>query len=180
MNELLLDISRMREARDRVDRIFEPEALGRADDEFHVLRPVHLAFDIHKDKDQFRLVGSVGTVLGFSCGRCLEPFELPVAEAFDVLFLPHALNAGEGEREIEDDDLTTAFYENNAIDLGRLVREQFYLAAPMKPLCRETCRGLCPACGTNLNTGSCACVPERGDPRWAELRNLTNEPPSHE
>ena len=53
-------------------------------------------------------------------------------------------NTGEGEREIEEDDLTTAFYENDEIDLGQLMREQFYLALPMKPLCRDDCQGLCP------------------------------------
>ena len=48
------------------------------------------------------------------------------------------------------------------IDLGQLMQEQFYLAVPMKPLCREDCRGLCPVCGTNLNTGSCQLRSRRG------------------
>jgi uncharacterized protein len=178
MNELLLDLSLMREARDRVDRTYDPGALA-GDDLFRVLRPVHLAFDIHKDKDQFHLAGRVATVLGMSCGRCLEPFELPFDEAFDVLYLPHTQNTGEGEREVEDDDLATAFYDAKVIDLGRLMREQFYLAVPMKPLCRVTCRGLCPTCGTNLNDGACACAAEQEDARWAELRKLMKEPPSH-
>ena len=58
-------------------------------------------------------------------------------------------NTGEGEREIEEDDLTTAFYENDEIDLGQLMQEQFYLALPMKPLCRTTARGCVRTCGTN-------------------------------
>ena len=52
------------------------------------------------------------------------------------------------------------------------MREQFYLALPMKPLCRESCRGLCPECGTNLNTGTCSCVREWTDPRLDGLRAL--------
>ena len=79
----------------------------------------------------------------------------------------HTQNAGEGEVEVEDDDLTTAFYSDEQIDLGQLVLEQFYLAVPMKPLCRESCRGLCPECGTNLNTGTCSCTRESGrTPGW--------------
>ena len=56
--------------------------------------------------------------------------------------------------------------------LNEVLREQFYLALPMKPLCREDCAGLCPRCGTNRNTGSCSCVTEPEDPRLAPLRGL--------
>ena len=52
------------------------------------------------------------------------------------------------------------------------MREQFYLALPMKPLCVETCRGLCPACGINLNQASCECDTAWQDPRLAGLKAL--------
>ena len=80
--------------------------------------------------------------------------------------------AGLTEREIEEDDLTTAFYENEEIDLGHLMREQFCLSLPMKPLCQQDCRGLCPVCGTNLNRSGCDCKREWEDPRLAALRKL--------
>jgi uncharacterized protein len=95
-----------------------------------------------------------------------------VDAAFDLRYQPHSENTGEGEREIEEDDLTTAFYELDEIDLGQLMREQFYLSLPMKPLCGEACRGLCPSCGTNLNRGVCGCTNEWADPRLAALREL--------
>ena len=79
---------------------------------------------------------------------------------------------GEGERAIEEDDLATAFYENDTIDLGQLMREQFYLGLPMKPLCGEECRGLCPVCGTNLTRGACECRRDWNDPRLAPLQAL--------
>ena len=94
---------------------------------------------------------------------------------FDLRYQPHAENTGEGEREIEEDDLTTAFYENDEIDLGQLMREQFYLALPMKPLCRDDCKGLCPVCGTNLNQGTCDCKRDWEDPRLAALKNAESE-----
>ena len=61
------------------------------------------------------------------------------------------------------------------IDLGHLMREQFYLALPMKPLCGDDCRGLCPVCGTNLNRGRCQCKREWEDPRLAVLKTLTTD-----
>jgi uncharacterized protein len=56
--------------------------------------------------------------------------------------------------------------------LNELLREQFYLALPMKPLCRDACAGLCSQCGTNLNTGTCQCTPQWEDPRLAPLKGL--------
>ena len=79
---------------------------------------------------------------------------------------------GEGDVEVADDDLSTAFYENDEIDLGALMHEQFVLSLPMKPLCSEGCKGLCPVCGTNLNKGTCDCKPVWEDPRFAALREL--------
>jgi len=166
----------MREAHERIERVVPPDVLGSAEDEaYRVTSPVHLALDIDKDGRQFHLVGGVRATLGLSCGRCLDDFRLPVDASFDVLYLPHAQNAGEGEVEIEDDDLTTAYYRDDEIDLAQLVREQFYLAIPMKPLCREGCRGLCAQCGTNLNTGSCDCRFEWTDPRLEGLKSLLDK-----
>ncbi len=168
---LILDLGQIREAHERVQRTFAPDAFETSDD-YRIAAPVTLAFDIYKDNRQYHLVGAVKTTLEVACGRCLEPFTLPVDEHFDLLYLPHSENAGEGEIAIEEDDLSTAFYRDDQIDLGHLMAEQFYLVLPMKPLCTEECRGLCPQCGTNLNSGTCTCEPAWEDPRWAALRGL--------
>ena len=97
---------------------------------------------------------------------------MPVAADFDLWYVPRVENAGEGEREVEEDDLATAFYADDQIDLGQLITEQFQLALPMKPLCDKACKGLCPQCGTNLNTGSCDCRQEWIDPRLEVLKKL--------
>ena len=168
---LLLNLNKIRTAHERFDQVYSPAQFG-ADDEFRVAAPITLGLDIFKDKTQFRLAGRIQTTLELPCSRCLEPFTLPVDASFDLRYHPHTANTGEGEREIEEDDLTTAFYENDEIDLGQLMREQFYLALPMKPLCRDDCAGLCPHCGTNRNTGTCSCATGFEDPRLAPLRGL--------
>ena len=170
-----LDLSKIRTPHEHFERTFPPEAFAaqEADDaEFRVASPVRLAFDIHKDKSTFRLVGSTHTTLELPCSRCLEPMTVPVDAAFDLRYQPHSANVGDEEQEIEEDDLTTAFYQNDEIDLEQLMREQFYLALPMKPLCSEGCKGLCAMCGTNLTKGSCDCKPEWEDPRLASLKEL--------
>jgi uncharacterized protein len=173
---LKLDLTRIRTAEERFEQVYAPDAFaGEERDVFGIAAPIALQFDIFKDKAQFRLVGSVQTTLELACDRCLEPFLWAVDSSFDLRYHPHTANTGEGEREIEEDDLTTAFYENDTIDLTQLMREQFYLAIPMKPLCAETCRGLCVTCGANLNRETCGCTREWQDPRLAILKTLKTD-----
>ena len=171
---LALNLSKIRAAQEQFEQVYQPGSLERTTD-YRVVAPVTLAFDIHKDKQLFRLVGHVQSRLELPCSRCLEPMTAPVDLPFDLRYQPHTANTGEGEREIEEDDLSTAFYENDEIDLEQLMREQFYLAVPMKPLCSEACHGLCPLCGTNLNRGTCGCKRDWDDPRLAPLRELRSK-----
>ena len=172
-----LDLSQIRTPHEHFERVFPPEAFGAppADADFKVASPVKLAFEIYKDKRTFRLVGHTETTLETPCSRCLEPMVVLVDAAFDLRYQPHSENTGEGEREIEEDDLTTAFYADDEIDLGQLMREQFYLALPMKPLCDSGCHGLCPECGTNLNRETCSCQRDWEDPRLAVLKQLKDD-----
>jgi len=168
---MLLDLSKIRTAHERYEKVYTADAF-KTQVEYRIAEPVSLAFDIFKDKEQFRLVGDVKTTLELPCSRCLEPFRWPVDSHFDLRYQPKSHNTGEGEYEIEEDDLTTAFYENDEIDLAQLMEEQFYLSLPMKPLCTEDCKGLCPQCGKNLNRDTCDCKRDWDDPRFAALREL--------
>src|ERR1044072_582574 len=94
---------------------------------------------------------------------------------FDQRYLPSSEASEGAETEDEEDDLETSYYRDDQIDLNELLREQFYLELPMKPLCTEDCKGLCPQCGTNLNTGTCDCSAGWNDPRLAPLRQLKKE-----
>ena len=170
---MLLNLSHINTAHEQYHKAYLPEAFGADQEGFRLLAPVSLAFDIFKDKAQFHLIGRTQTTIELPCGRCLEPYPLPVDAAFDLRYQPHTANTGEDEREIEEDDLSTAFYENDAIDLGQLMVEQFLLAMPMKPLCRSDCKGLCAICGTNLNRDTCGCTRDWEDPRFAVLKTLT-------
>ncbi|MBS1818693.1 MAG: DUF177 domain-containing protein [Acidobacteria bacterium] len=172
---LSLNLAKIRTADEHVERVYQPEALGGENDAYRIVAPVSLTFDIHKDKDKFHLVGRVTTTLEVPCSRCLETFTIPVDAPFDLRYQPNTDQPVAGEREIADDDIDTAYYENDEIDLGQLMQEQFYLALPMKPLCTDDCKGLCPHCGTNLNKAACDCHTHWEDPRLAALRALKKE-----
>jgi DUF177 domain-containing protein len=176
VDSMLLDLKGIARDQDRVERHWPPSAFEPVPEDFRIAGNVDLTFDVRRKGDEYRLSGELRAPLELACSRCLEPFSLSVDGPFDLHYLPQALNSGEDESEIAEDDLTTAFYREHAIDLGQLVREQCYLALPMKPLCRADCKGLCPVCGTNLNAGACSCDRSWTDPRLAGLKALRSDP----
>jgi len=177
---MLLELSKIQAPRQRLEYTWPATALDTSEDEFKVIEPIGLELEVQKaGGDKFRLVGRARATLEVACGRCLDPYRIPIDSAFDLSYLPQADNAGQGEHEIRDEDLSTAYYREGAIDLGELLKEQFYLAMPMKPLCSLDCEGLCPHCGTNLNRGTCDCKPVWEDPRLAGLKALLDEKKSH-
>ena len=171
----VLNVGTIRTDHEHFDRVFQPQAFESGEDGFRVAAPIELSFDVRKDDDRFQLTGRVATTLELMCSRCLEPFEWAVDQPFDLRYLPDVGRQGSDDLEIQEDDFSTALYENEEIDLGQLIRERLYLSLPMKPLCRESCSGLCPQCGANLNRSTCECRREWADPRFAALRALKKE-----
>jgi uncharacterized protein len=70
------------------------------------------------------------------------------------------------------DEVNLGYYREDEIDLDPIVLEQIVLQIPIKPLCREACKGLCPQCGADLNVESCECRVDSGDLRFAVLKNF--------
>ena len=149
--------------------IADPSALASpfADPSWRLTR-----LDLHVERDAADVVvhGELGATVPQTCGRCLESFPVDVRATVDSRFVPRPAT---GENvELGEDDLETDFYANDQLDLAALVETETTLALPMKPLCREDCRGLCPACGANRNVAPCTCDPRPPDPRLAALRDL--------
>ena len=172
---MFLDLSKLHGLREHFERTYPPSAFDPQDEEYRVGAPVELSMDVEKAPgDAFRVSGRVRARLELQCGRCLEEFELPVDARFELRYVAQSDAAAEAEREILEEDLTTAFFSDGMLDVLDLLREQFQLALPMKPLCAEACRGICPECGANLNGADCACKPVWEDPRLAPLKALVN------
>lgn len=172
---LILDLNRFRGGVEPVERQFEPSAFSLTEEDFSLTAPVVFSGEIRKDGQKFRLVGRVRTTLETPCSRCVEPFAIPVDAQVDLLFLPSADTPPSVDHQMSDEDVAVSFYEDNQIDLGQVLQEQFYLALPMKPLCRPDCQGLCPVCGINRNREQCQCQPSWVDPRLEPLRRLRGE-----
>lgn len=99
------------------------------------------------------------------CDRCLAPVKTEVSFKFSENI---------AKEQTGGNDTAARFISNDVIDIGPLVAESIVSAMPMKVLCREDCKGLCPKCGKNLNEGDCRCESSDIDPRFESLRSLFN------
>lgn len=118
------------------------------------------------------------TGVELECSRCLCPFRTCLRLHFEEEFFPIIdVNTGAAIPLPEEPGGFTTDEQHN-IDLTEAVRQYILVAAPMKPLCRENCGGLCPVCGQNLNNGTCRCPSQPIDPRWSKLSKLLHN--SHE
>ncbi len=124
--------------------------------------------------EDIRLVGSLGTRLEIACARCLEPVSRQVDRSFDLLYRPQGVDAGHEELSVTGAEAEIGYYTGDGLRLEDVLREQLLLALPMKTVCREDCRGLCPQCGKNLNQGACSCV-RPADLRWQALEALKDK-----
>lgn len=113
--------------------------------------------------------GKVRGALRQECRRCLEPLEREYDGELTMVFVD------EEEVEAEDADsgeLRIIPARASVLDLSHAVREETLLTIEPYVVCDPECKGLCPGCGTNLNTGSCTCSKDERDPRWDALRKL--------
>jgi uncharacterized protein len=176
MIDMFIDLEQIPPEGRGVEACLEAGRLAFETNEFRLKGPVLLTGRIEPiENDAYRLRGRLQATLELDCVRCLEPWELRLGEDFDLVYLPQSANVGpedEEERELTDEDMAVAFYRAQQIDLRLMIWEQLNLALPMKPLCKEDCRGLCPQCGTNRNVASCQCAPENLDPRLSVLKSL--------
>lgn len=109
-----------------------------------------------------------------NCSRCLEPYPFAHSSTFHVRFRPRPQLSGE-EEEVEitgKEELDVEFYSDRTVPLRDLALEQIQLAIPMKPLCDESCIGLCPKCGASRMRDGCSCQTSMGDERWDALRGV--------
>jgi uncharacterized protein len=119
-----------------------------------------------------RLQGELATNLELPCARCLDPVVQNVVCPFELLYRPQGTDAGREELSITATEAEVGYYRGEGILLEDALREQVLLAVPLKVVCRDECKGLCPTCGRNQNIEPCSCAPPLGDPRWSALKDI--------
>lgn len=146
------------EKSERFDVFYEGEAL----DGHPVRRSEPFSLTVtHHEAHQMEVSGEGGLILEYPCDRCLSPVEvkvpLKILRRFDTDTLL--------DEELE----IVPFVREDQIDVDLLMTDEAMTVLPMKVLCKEDCKGICPKCGANLNEGPCSCGSEETPTRMAEL-----------
>lgn len=137
--------------------------------------PLQVAVEIYKVGERYALNGEINGGLRLICDRCLEPYHRDIRSVFKVILALPLADSAKTDVELAEKDMEVGFISDDEIDLREIIREQVYLAIPMKSLCREDCLGLCPGCGTNLNMDDCQCHRTPGHPGFLKLKRLTKK-----
>lgn len=133
--------------------------------EFKIIEKQQLTLQFKNiEKNLLTLETVIKLSLSIPCDRCVEEvvkkFELNVNKEIDIKLL--------GTDELE-------FMEKNFLDVDKFVCSEIFPELPMKVVCKEDCKGICPKCGCNLNIEECNCDRTELDPRMSRFLDVFNE-----
>src|SRR5262245_5868111 len=175
MKVLEIDLLSLPSGRSALETEVSPAELDLAEEQYRFAEPVSLLLDVDKGDEEIVLRGTVAAPATVECSRCLAGFEDTVTVPFSLIV--HRVDADSPMLRDGMDEEGIRFVSRSAtsVELRDEVRSTLILALPISPICREDCRGLCPACGNDLNERECGCVRTEADPRWSALDALRNK-----
>lgn len=153
--------------------VYQPDELNPVDERIRLTEAANVHGQVRLSGNQVFVKGHVDTRAQVECDRCLQPVELPVSADFELDYITGSDYATSEAAELTEAEMSVSVFDGDAIDVDEIVKEQVVLAVPTRMLCREECKGICPECGIDKNTGECNCVTDDIDPRWAALKKLT-------
>lgn len=127
---------------------------------------------LSKFDNQIILDSETGITANLICDRCADEFHSVIKSRFRTVYL---FRVNYNNSESEKEDVVFIHPDTDKIDLDKDIRDYAILAVPMKKLCSEDCKGLCPNCGKNLNEDHCNCAEEDIDPRWETIQKLKSK-----
>jgi uncharacterized protein len=174
MTQYFVDLKDLVDEKVSLNGSFEPGNIDFSRDNVRQSAPLDWTASAERAGGEIRINGSLKTTVEMTCSRCLEPARHDINKSFDLFFRQRdeMLFDEDAEIELDEKDTQTAFFTGTRLPLGEVLREQVLLALPMKALCRVDCKGLCPTCGINLNSGTCNCLAEKFSPHMDMLLEL--------
>lgn len=107
------------------------------------------------------------------CDRCSDPVTLRLGKAFQTFLTPKIRDrAAAVTVELHGEDLDVGYYDGKGVETNDMLWEQVALELPIRVVCSEACRGLCPVCGKNRNREACSCVAGEAKGPFEMLKNL--------
>jgi len=173
-NQYFVDLKDLAHEKLSFSSRFEPGVIDLGSENIRQIGNLDWAASAERAGAEIRISGILDTTVELACSRCLDPARVHVSKPFDLFFRERdeAMFDEDEEVELHENDTRTAFFTGTKLAIADILREQILLAVPMKALCTIDCKGLCPTCGTNLNSGSCGCPAEEFSPHMDTLLEI--------
>ena len=139
----------------------------------HLAGPVKVTGSVTAMEHRLAVAGEISARVKAPCALCLQEAAADIRCDFSQLLVRSGYAGQDAESHEEDETQDAVEFEGTTCDLTASVVETLNLHIPMRLLCREDCKGLCPQCGKNLNEGPCLCGSD-GDSPFAGLKVLFN------
>jgi uncharacterized protein len=152
--------------------VYQPDELNPVDERVRLTAPAAVTGKVKLSGNEVFVSGHVDTRAQVECDRCLQRVEAPVSADFTLEYITGSEYESSEVAELTEAEMSVAVFDGEGLDVDEIVKEQILLAVPTRMLCREDCKGICPECGIDRNTGECSCGADNIDPRWAALKNL--------
>ena len=137
------------------------------------ISPISGEISVVREYDHLRANGRVTATVAFSCSRCLIDYNSEIDSNFTIFFRKDvSASFDEDEVELGEQDLISSSYSGNEIDLTHEIEEQLAMEIPLKPLCSNSCKGLCHVCGNDLNQSQCSCSNETISLKFGALKDF--------
>ncbi|MDT8716456.1 DUF177 domain-containing protein [Clostridium sp. 19966] len=156
------DIVKNKKVKKDLAFVIEPNDIFIENPEVSTLLPINFVGSLNLLSDIIYLDGNVTGSLKLVCSRCLEIFESPLnLEIHEKISLVP-----------NNDDDTLVIVDSDKLNITEIIENDILISLPIKKLCSEDCKGLCPVCGGNKNHADCRCESAEIDPRLAKLKDL--------
>lgn len=177
---MFIEIEELKQEPLHVRHVYQKDELPFSHEDATIGEPVTANFVLTHRETNLHIDGTVETTIGYKCSRCLKEGSQAINTRFELSYLPQPkLPEGTHEIELKYDDMDVGFYDGIRFDVNLMVLEQIELSIPMRFICREDCKGLCPVCGADLNEQSCACKTTDTDSRLAALLEFRTKKKNH-
>lgn len=134
--------------------------------------PIRFRLRLQRSGRMVEVDGCFEATLEIPCARCLAVYTRPLTERFALTFTPQADEETLEERQLEADDLGLISYRDERLELTDPLQDQLLIAVPIRALCHDACRGLCPVCGADLNQNPCDCEKKPFNNKFSALSQI--------
>jgi uncharacterized protein len=159
---MIINVNRIAEQGLALNDTIDLDSARLLEDESFFVEGLNYQIFFKRENQRIQAQGKIKTAISLVCVRCLEQFELKINSRFDIILFPKEL-VDVRSTSLDEEELEYIFFENDQIDLEKILIEQVNLFIPFKPVCSPDCKGICPDCGANLNRSACPCEQSKNE-----------------